>query len=382
MARATRLVIDGRRLTARRTGVGRYLQVLLEGWALAGVPLRKGLLVLADRSGLGLVPTVPGLAVEVAGERLPGLAWEVLALGRRLRTGDLLVAPANLVPPFWGGPTLLVLHDALMASRPGDFPRSARWRLAGRYRSAARRADLVVVPSMATAAEATRHYGVGPSRIRVIPPAVDPAFRPEPRAAAAARRALGLGDGAYFLFVGKPSIRRHLAEIIEAFTSFRARHPGYTLVLAGPGVDGPEFAAEGVAAIGFAPEAHLPGLYAGAIALIYPSEAEGFGLPVAEAMAAGCPVAVLRGGAPAEAAGEAAWYLDSPSPGAIEAAMIALATDPGVRSRCIAAGLMRSGAFERRGVCAAFADAIRELADAQPAATDRRARRDDSISPR
>ena len=363
--RPTRLVIDGRRLDARRTGVGRYLEVLLGGWADSGLPLEEGLLVLADRSGLPLVPTIPGLRVEVAGEGLPGLAWEVLALGPRLRKGDLLLAPANLIPPSWRGPTLLVLHDALMASRPGDFPRSARWRFARRYRSAARRASLIVVPSAATAAEAGLHYGVDPSRIRVIPPAVDPRFRPDPARAEAARGSLGLGDRPYFLFVGKPSKRRNVGAILDGFARARAQLPDHRLVLAGPGLDGPRYRAEGVEAIGYVPEPHLPGLYAGATALIYPSEAEGFGLPVAEAMAVGCPVVVLRGGAPAEVAGDAALRLDDPSPEAIAAEMLRSAVEDADRDRRVEVGLRRAADLSPGRCARAVAAATRELIAAQ-----------------
>ena len=362
--RPTRLIIDGRRLDARRTGVGRYLEVLLGGWVASGLPLEDARLVLADRSGLPLVPAIPGLRVEVAGEGLPGLAWEVLALGRRLRPGDLLLAPANLIPPFWRGPTLLVLHDALMASRPGDFPRSARWRFGWRYRSAARRASLVVVPSMATAGEVVHHFGVDPSRIRIIPPAVDPRFRPDPIQAEAARRALGLGDRPYFLFVGKPSARRNVPNLVEGFGRFRRDEAarGFSLVLAGPGIDG-RFAGPDVITLGYVPEPHLPGLYAGATALVYPSEAEGFGLPVAEAMACGCPVVVLQGGAPAEVAGDAARWLDSPSPGAIEAAMRRLVAEIPARAPGVAAGLRRAADFGSSRCAEAVAAAIQELRD-------------------
>lgn len=76
-----RLVIDGRRLTAERTGVGRYLELLLQDWAITGAPLPETLVVLRDRGGLSRVPLGPGLRAEVIGEGWPGLLWERFGLG-------------------------------------------------------------------------------------------------------------------------------------------------------------------------------------------------------------------------------------------------------------------------------------------------------------
>src|SRR5436190_16195363 len=91
-----RLVIDGQRLTAERTGVGRCLESLLADWAVTGLPLSETVVVLRDRGGLGRVPQVKGLTARVVGEGWPGLAWECGALARALRPDDLLFAPANL----------------------------------------------------------------------------------------------------------------------------------------------------------------------------------------------------------------------------------------------------------------------------------------------
>ncbi len=155
-----RLVIDGRRLTAQRTGVGRYLESLLSAWAHSGLPTEQARLVLHDPAGLSRVPEIAGLTVQVVGERWPGLVWERFGLGRVLGKNDLLFAPTNLVPAVWNGPTVLVLFDTLQETRPGDFSRLVRWRFGARYRQAARKADRVIVPSRATGEDVKRIYGV------------------------------------------------------------------------------------------------------------------------------------------------------------------------------------------------------------------------------
>ena len=68
---------------------------------------------------------------------------------RQLRRSDLLFAPANLVPPFWWGRTVLVIYDTLPWTVPESFPRHVRWRFGWRYRLAARARTRVLVPSRA-----------------------------------------------------------------------------------------------------------------------------------------------------------------------------------------------------------------------------------------
>jgi glycosyltransferase involved in cell wall biosynthesis len=356
-----RLVIDGQRLTAGRTGVGRCLEGLLEEWAATGLPLEETLVVLRDRGGLERVPRAAGLRALVVGERLPGLAWEWLGLGRVLRPDDMLFAPANLVPPSWRGRTVLVIYDTLPWVVPGSFPWHVRWRFGWRYRLAARRADRVLVPSRATADDVSRVHGVPADRLRVIFPGPGPEFSPLPRDSREVRDARrwcdGLGDAPYFLFVGKRSRRRNVPALLEAFARHRAHHPAHRLVFAGPDDGGPLPGPDaGVVRAGHVPEPVLRGLLADAIALLYPSDYEGFGLPVVEAMASGCPVVALRNSALTEAGGDAAWYLDAPDAAAMEAAMGALATDRAGRARRVADGFAHVGRFSR----ARFAREVRE----------------------
>lgn len=342
-----RLVIDGRRLTASRTGVGRYLEALLREWADAGAwPCPDRRIILQDPTGFDRVPRGERAHAEVIGTGWPGLAWEIFGLGRALRPGDLLFAPANLVPPTWRGPTVLVLHDAIQEVLPGGFPWHVRWRFGLRYRQAARRASRVIVPSEATARDVARIYGVAPDRLRVIHQAPDPGFRPMGPGSdlgRMARAAVGVEAARFFLFVGKRSRRRNVPAILEAFARHRHRHPSDRLVFVGP--DGPGGRAEafgpGVVGAGHVAEAILRGLLNEATALLYPSDYEGFGLPIVEAMACGCPVLTLKNSALVEAGAEAAWYLPSADPTGLAEAMHALAVDPALRAHWSALGLAR-----------------------------------------
>ncbi len=368
-----RLVIDGRRLTAERTGVGRYLEVLLREWAASGPPLPETLVVLRDRAGLVRVPGGSSIRAEVAGEGWPGLIWEQFGLGRRLRPGDVLFAPANLVPAGWRGPTVLVMHDTLLAAMPETFPWHVRWRFGRRYHLAATRADRVLTPSQSTWRDVARYHGVPAGRLRVVYPAPDASFRPQGPASdevLEARARVGLGSSPFFLFVGKPSGRRNVPAILAAFERHRAAHPGHKLVFVGPGGVGPGHPGDAGSILrpGHVAEPVLRGLMADAVALLYPSEYEGFGLPIVEALASGCPVVTLRRGAMLEAGGDAAYYLDHADPGALAHAMHALATDVPTRASRMSRGFTHAARFTPSRFADEVRAEIRDVAGYRPAA--------------
>ena len=106
--------------------------------------------------------------------------------------------------------------------------------------------------------------------------------------------------------------------------------------------------------------------YAGAVALVYPSRYEGFGLPVAEAMACGCPVITTRLASLPEVAGDAAVYVDPDDPQLLREALDAVC-DPSRRATMVATGAIQASAFRWDRASAAFATALSQAASADTA---------------
>ena len=200
-------------------------------------------------------------------------------------------------------------------------------------------------------------FHLPPDRVHCTPLGVDASFFATRDAERSAGVRLRHGiSGAYFLYAGTDYPHKNLALLLRAYAWLRSQwnrpEPAPELLLIGqrtgaPGGifdQGPAPAA-GVRYLGAVAREEVPPLYQEAIALVYPSAYEGFGLPVLEAMAAGTPVLCSKLTSIPEVAGDAALYLEEFSIDEIAERMIELATDAGLRQRLIEAGRKRAGSF-------------------------------------
>jgi glycosyltransferase involved in cell wall biosynthesis len=197
--------------------------------------------------------------------------------------------------------------------------------------------------------DAARLLGLDAERIEVIYPGV-----PEVYFGAQARPS----ERPYLLYLGAIEPRKNVDALLDAWQGFRLRGD-FDLVIAGAsGWAGEKTLARlasrppGVRYLGYMPEDELPGWMAGATAFVYPSLYEGFGFPVAQAMAAGVPVITSNTSCLPEVAGEGALLVDPHSPAEIQAAMEKLVTSQELQRQLRTAGRARAQREYRWEICA------------------------------
>jgi alpha-1,3-rhamnosyl/mannosyltransferase len=179
-------------------------------------------------------------------------------------------------------------------------------------------ATMVITPTEAVRHAAIERFGLPPDRVAAVPLAASSLFRPAiPRT---------VSGTPYFLFVGTREPRKNIARLVEAWRDVR-RTISVDLVLAGRArADFPALAAEpGLRVLGEVPDSELPALYSGALACVYPSLYEGFGLPVLEAMQCGALVITSRDPAIVEVSQGAALHVDAEDTAALGEAMRSVA---------------------------------------------------------
>jgi glycosyltransferase involved in cell wall biosynthesis len=200
-------------------------------------------------------------------------------------------------------------------------------------------ARCIITPSETIRSEVIRFFRVDPRRVTAIPLAAAAGFRPQPL------RPQPLSSSRpYFLYAGMLEPRKNVAQVISAWQILRARCD-VDLVLAGPHRDDSAKVPPipGLHRLGVVSEQELAALYSGAIALVYPSLYEGFGLPVLEAMQCGTPVIISTDPALAETAGDAG--MREGTLGGMAQAMQALMEDQSLRAEMRARSLKRAAQF-------------------------------------
>jgi glycosyltransferase involved in cell wall biosynthesis len=256
---------------------------------------------------------------------------------------------------FLSQPYVVTVHDVIRwfdmngAREPLIHPPNRRDRalLALDY-DGIRRATAVIAASQSTRRDLIDHIGVRPERVHTVYEGIDPErYRPVRRR---------LFDWPYVLYAGTEHPRKNVARVLEAFA--RVRRPGLRLVKAGgPGKAEWDFRAaterklaqlglgDDVVFTGRVSDEDLVALYSGAACFVFPSLYEGFGFPVLEAMACGCPVVTSTASSLPELAGDAALLVDPADPDAITAAIARLLDDGALRRELARRGRRRAAEF-------------------------------------
>jgi glycosyltransferase involved in cell wall biosynthesis len=343
----------------RRAGLGRYAESL----ARALLPLLGDELAFFYNREDGIEPLAGLEGVPAATVNLGYKPWRMLVwlaqVGRigfdsRVPGATLFHATEHLLLPLRRTPTVLTVHDLIFRRYPAHHKRLNRWFLNATMPLFCRRAGHIIAVSEQSKRDVIEAYGIPPDKITVIYEAADTRFCPQPAEIVAAVRArYGLPDR-YLLFVGTIEPRKNLGRVLAAFERLHAEGLTDALVIVGKRgwLYGDFFARLGqspakLAVIfpGFIPDADLPAVYAGSQALAFPSEFEGFGLPVLEAMACGTPVVCSNTSSLPEVAGDAALLVDPLDVDALTDALRRVLSDPALATELRDRGLAQAARF-------------------------------------
>lgn len=268
--------------------------------------------------------------------------WEQCALPWHARNGMLVNLTGS--SPMFGRGQICMLHDAAVFDRPRAYGTGfASWyRLL--FRRQARQALALMTVSRTARARLALHLGVAEARIHLVPNGGDHLVDVCPDAAVLDR--LGLRGQRFLLAVGSANPSKNLGRLAKAFARLSEIHDLH-LVVVGDG-NSAVFAAGGspvggsrIHLVGRLGDPELKALYEAALALVFPSLYEGFGLPPLEAMSCGCPVLASNASSMPEVCGDAALYFDPGCAAAIATAMRQIVGDAVLRQRLIAAGAAR-----------------------------------------
>jgi glycosyltransferase involved in cell wall biosynthesis len=271
----------------------------------------------------------------------------------RRRKLDLLHNLVTTAPALPGVPQVTTILDVIYKHFPETQRRVFAYGLRLLVPLAARRSRRVLALSEAGKADIVRFLGVDPARVDVTYLGPGLADVDDPLSEAEVRRALGLGASPIVLTVSTKRPHKNLDRLISAFERLdEASAP--VLVLPGFAT---EFepalrrraeaspSADRIHVAGWLDDRTLDALYRAADCFVFPSLAEGFGLPVLEALRRGTPVACSSASSLPEVAGEAAVYFDPLDTEEIAGAMRELLSDTGLRERLAAAGPQQAAPF-------------------------------------
>jgi glycosyltransferase involved in cell wall biosynthesis len=358
-----RIGIDFTAAARERAGIGRYARELIR--ALARLDHTHAYILFVPRDAhtdLVLATWPPNFKIVRAPltERYLAALWHrarvALPIEAFIGKVEVFYSPDFLLPPTLAHRKLVTVHDLSYVRVPECFPQPLLNYLNKAVPPSVARADLILADAISTRRDLNDVYGVPAEKIKVLYSGVDPRFNPNVSREAQARVRALTGGKPYLLSVSTLQPRKNYARLIQAFAKVisKTQIPNLNLVICGARgwmADDIYHTVERlelhnrVILPDFFSDDDLPALYAGATLFVYPSLYEGFGLPVAEAMACGVPVISSNASSLPEVGGDAVLYFDPYDIDAMVDAMWRALTDESLRAHLRARGIVQAQKF-------------------------------------
>lgn len=360
-----RVCLDCRYIGPQPSGIGEVVQALVDH--LPGMAPDLDFLLLRHPAAPAPLSPAANVIERVVPQAANGPAtmWWLPRIVD-LAGVDLFHAPANIMPGGLAMPCVTTVHDVMWLTAPELCSNRLKGRVDRLFyghgiRRALSRADAIATVSAATRGEIARIAPAAAARSVVTLSGVSSDFRPGP--GEPDWPALGLPRlGRFVLTVGQHAPYKNHEGALAGFARAFAARPGIDLVFVQRQGRGAARLAAQARRLGIADRVHfaqgvgraaLIALYGQAEALLHPSLCEGFGNPLAEAMACGCPVVTSALSAMPEVVGGAALLVDPADPAAIAAALVAIVDDPAHAEALRAKGLARAAQLSWRAFAAA-----------------------------
>ena len=263
-----------------------------------------------------------------------------------------------IVPPFVHGKKVVTVHDMVYKAFPETVRGRTRFMLEMGLKRSMKRADIIVTDSEFSKSEIVKYFPQHEKKIRVVPCGADPErFHPctEPERIPEVKKSLEI-EGEYFLYLGTIEPRKNLERLITAYKHLADKlgEKCPKLVMAGGKGwldNGIYSRVERLGLTGkviftkYVPSEDLNPLMCGALAFVFPSIYEGFGMPPLEAMACGVPVLTSGEASLPEVTGDCAVICDAYSVKSIAKGLYRLCTDEKLRHELSRKGLERAKGF-------------------------------------
>lgn len=360
-----RIGIDFTSAARERAGIGRYTRELIRALSRRDHANQYVLFVPRDAHNALLQFDWPeNFSVTRAPltERVLAALWQRARVPLPVETFigavDLFYSPDFLLPPTRARRAIVTVHDLSYVRVPECFPEPLLKYLNRAVPQALQRADLILADAASTQRDLADVYRVPLEKIRVLYPGADARFRPDVAEDAKSRVRARTRGKPYLLSVGTIQPRKNYVRLLEAFAKIIAncglQIANLQLVICGGRGWMYDEIYQAVERLGlservlftdFVSDDDLPALYALATLFVYPSLYEGFGLPIAEAMACGAPVLSSNASSLPEVAGDAALYFDPYNVDVLAEAMQRALSDESLRADLRARGFAQAKKF-------------------------------------